>query len=236
MYVYECIHTLTHSLAHTHRVCVYACVCLRVYTHTLSHTHTHAHTHSLSHTHRVYAWFTEKRSKTSQGGTAAGSAHESSPMGKHLSATATTAPRRPALSATRELAPFTSGHRPSTAPAMGGAHAPAEQRGDQEAAATPGVTPDDPVYVPIGSGLGASGMSVKVCHSRTRTRIQKSLYYKSHYRATSRNSTHELVHELVLQKSLNYKSHYRASASRSAILKSTLCGAFIWIRVFLMCS
>ena len=83
-------------------------------------------------------------------------------MGKHLSATATTAPRRPALSATREPAPFTSGHRPSTAPAMGGVHAPAEQRGDQEAAATPGISPDDQVYVPIGSALAPSGISVKV--------------------------------------------------------------------------
>jgi len=120
------------------------------------------------HIDRVYAWFMEKRSSTSQGGAAAGSAHEASPMGKHLSATAAAAPRRPPLSATREPAPFMSGLRPSTAPAPGGAHAPAAQRGDQEAAATPGAPPPAAArpdggapVVPIGAGLGPGGISVK---------------------------------------------------------------------------
>ena len=116
------------------------------------------------HIDRVFAWFSEKRSKNSQGGAAAGSAREASPMGKHLASSSTpskSAPRRPAYSSASTAAPFTSGRRPSTAPVPSASYGLA---GQEEPAPAGGLPPDG--LPGIGTqgdsqGLGPGGISVK---------------------------------------------------------------------------
>ena len=88
------------------------------------------------HIDRVFAWFTEKRSRTSQATT--GSGREASSTGKHLVSAATpSAPRRPAFASARAAQPFMSGPRPSTAPVSGSRHVAAAE--DEEAPGHPGA-------------------------------------------------------------------------------------------------
>ena len=113
------------------------------------------------HIDRVFAWFSEKRSKNSQGGAAAGSAREASPMGKHLASSATpskAAPRRPPHSSLSGAVPFTSGPRPSTAPAPSAALAQddAAPSAGQAGDSVPGIANEL-----ASQGMGPGGISVK---------------------------------------------------------------------------
>jgi hypothetical protein len=115
------------------------------------------------HIDRVFAWFSEKRSKNSQGGVAAGSAREGSPMGKHLASTVSVAPRRPTYAlGSGDKAPFTSGRRPNTAPAQ--THGASAQRFEEEPA-TPGgmgTTPETMgISIDATSRVGPGGINVK---------------------------------------------------------------------------